>query len=106
AKPDHADLRAHHLAAGRLGNEAGVGTVAALQGRERTDAGALFFDYGLEVNPPGRLQAGRLDRVQRIECADGARLHVAGAAAIHLAVLDDRRRSEEHTSELQSRENL
>ena len=88
AKPDHADLRAYHLAAGRLGDEAGVGTVAALQGRERTDAGALFFDHGLKVNPPGRLKAGHLDRVERIECADGARLHVAGAAAIQLAVLD------------------
>ena len=30
AKPDHADLRAHHLAAGRLRDEAGIGTIAAL----------------------------------------------------------------------------
>ena len=93
AKPDHADLRAHHLAAGRLGNEAGIGAVAALQGRERADAGTLLLDHGLKVNPRGRLQARGLDRIQRIERADGARLHVAGAAAIHLAVLHRRART-------------
>ena len=77
--------------AGRLRDEAGIGAIAALQGRERADAGALLLDHGLEMNARGRLQAGGLDRIQRIERADGARLHVAGAAAVHLAVLDDRR---------------
>ena len=51
AKPDHADLRAHHVAAGRFRNEAGIGAIAALQGRERADAGALLLDHGLKVNP-------------------------------------------------------
>ncbi len=50
-EPDHADLGAHHLAVGRLGDEAGIGAVAALQGRERTDAGALLLDHRLEMNP-------------------------------------------------------
>src|SRR5665647_3291820 len=90
-KPDHADLRAYHLGAGRLGNETGVGAIAALQGRERADAGALLLDHGLEVNPRGRLQPCGPDRVERIKRADGAGLHVAGAAAIHPAVLDHRR---------------
>src|SRR5262249_5658201 len=36
-------------------------------------------------------QAGRLDGGKRVECADRARLHVAGAATVHPAVLDDRR---------------
>jgi hypothetical protein len=38
------------------------------------------------MNPRGRLQAGGLDGVERVERADGARLHVAGAAAIQSAV--------------------
>jgi len=37
AKPDHANLRAHHPTRGRLRNETGIGAIAALQGRERTD---------------------------------------------------------------------
>src|SRR5262249_35659600 len=41
AKPDHADLRADHRTARRLRDEAGVGAIAALQGRERPDTGAL-----------------------------------------------------------------
>ena len=91
AEPDHTDLRAHHLAAGRFGNETGIGAIAALQRRERADAGAFFLDHALKVNPRGRLEAGGLDRIERIERADGAGFHVAGAAAIHPAVLDDRR---------------
>jgi hypothetical protein len=92
AKPDHADLRAHHLAGRRLRNEAGVGTIAALQGRERASAGALLLDHGLKMNPRGRLEARGLDCVERIECADGTGLHVTGAAAVHPAVLHHRRK--------------
>ena len=64
-EPDHADLRAHHPAAGRLGDEAGVGAIAALQGRKRADPGAFFLDHGLEMDAPGRLETGRLDRIER-----------------------------------------
>ena len=91
-KPDHADLRTHHFASGRLGNETGIGPIAALQGRERADAGAFFFNHGLEVDPRRRLESSRLDRVERIQRADGAGLHVAGAAAIHLSVFYQRRK--------------
>ena len=91
AKPDHADLRADHGLAGRLRDEAGVGAVTALQGRERADAGALLLDHGLKMDSRGRFQAGGRDRIERIERADGARLHVAGAPAIHPAVLNGRR---------------
>src|SRR5947209_7913960 len=66
AEPDYADLRAHHVAGGRLGNEAAIGAIAALQGRERTDTGALLLDYRLKMNPRGRLQARRLDGVERV----------------------------------------
>src|SRR5260370_35748744 len=90
-KPDHADLRAHHLAGGRLWNETGVGAVAALQGRERTDTGALLLDHGLKVDSSSRLQPRGPDRVERIERADGAGLHVADAAAVHPAVSYHRR---------------
>ena len=58
---------------------------------KRADAGALLLDHRLEMNPRRRLEAGGLDRIEGVERADGAGLHVAGAAAIHLAVLDDRR---------------
>ncbi len=91
AKPDDADLRAHHLAGCRLGNETGIGTIAALQGRERADAGALLLDDRLKMYPRGRLEARGPDRIERVERADGAGLHIAGAAAIHPAVLHDRR---------------
>ena len=85
-KPDYTDLRAHHLAGCRLRNETAVGAIAALQGRKRTDAGTLLLDHGLKVNSRGRLEARSPDRIECIECADGAGLHVAGAAPVHPAV--------------------
>src|SRR5690242_335918 len=91
AKPDHPDLRTHHPAAGRLRNETGVRAIAALQRREGTDTGALLLDDGLKVDPCRRSEACGLDCVQRVERADGARLHVEGAAPIHPAVADNRR---------------
>src|SRR5436305_10003873 len=90
AKPDHADLRAHHPARGRLGNETGVGAIAALQSRERAEPGALLLDHGLKMNPRRGLEARSLDCIERIERADSAGFHVAGATAVHLAVPDDR----------------
>src|SRR5436305_1042872 len=92
AKPDHADLRAHHLARGRLGNETGVGTIAALQGRERADARALLLDHGLKMYPRRGLEARGPDSIEGIERADSAGFHVAGATAVHLAVPDGRRK--------------
>ena len=92
AKPDHTYLRAHQLAAGRLRDETGIRPIAALQRRERADAGALLLDDGLKMDTRGRPEAGSPDRVEGIERANGARLHVAGAASIHLAVADNRRK--------------
>ena len=49
---------------------------------------SALLDHGLEVDARRRLEAGRLDRIERVQRADRARLHVAGAAAIHPALLD------------------
>src|SRR5215472_13310115 len=92
AKPDHTYLRAHQLAAGRLGDKTGIRPIAALQRRECADAGALLLGDGLKMDSRSRPEAGSPDRVERIERANGARLHVAGAASVHLAVADDRRK--------------
>jgi hypothetical protein len=90
-EPDHPDLGANQLFRGRLGDQAAVGAVAALDGRQRANPGALLLDHRLEVNPRGRTQAGVADRVERIERGDGAGLHVGGAAAVQPAVPHFRR---------------
>src|SRR5271169_725776 len=91
AKPDHADLRAYHSAGGRLGYETGVGTIAAMQSRERADASAFLLDHRLEVNPCGRFQSSSLDGIKRVKRTDGTGFHVAGAATVHPPTLYDRR---------------
>src|SRR3954451_135158 len=92
AKPDYAHLRAHHLAGSRLGNETGVGAIPALQRGERAHPCTFFLDHGLEVDAGGRLETCGLDRIQGIELAYSAALHIASAAAIHSAVFYHRRK--------------
>ena len=87
-EPDDADLGADQLAVGGLGNQAGIGPVAALQRGERAEPGALFLDHRLQVDAARGREPGRLQRVEGIERGDGAGLHIAGAAAVEPAVLD------------------
>ena len=89
-EPHDADLaRSTPLARG-LGDQRRVGPVAALQAGERAVAGEFLLDHRLDEDVGGRLEAGPLQRFQGEQAADPARLHVAGAAAVHPAVLDDR----------------
>ena len=74
-KPDHPDLGAQHVSVGGFDDEAGVGPVAALEGRERPEAGALLLDHRLEVDPAPRREAGSLEGVEREERGDGRPPH-------------------------------
>ena len=87
-EPHDADLRHGEHARRRLGNERGIGAIAALQAGQRAVAGAFLLDDRLLVDVGRRLVAQRAERAQRKDVEDEAGLHVARAAAIHPAVLD------------------
>ena len=57
---------------------------------ERAIAGQFLFDDGLDIDRRGRAIADAGQCIERGEIGDAAGLHVAGAAAIHPAIADDR----------------
>ncbi|KAG0919688.1 hypothetical protein G6F31_021014 [Rhizopus arrhizus] len=89
-EPQPADVGAHQHVLFGLGNDDGVGLVAAQQRRQRAVAGAFLFDDRLEVDGRGGRVTGGAHRVVGIQVGGQAGFHVGGAAAIHPAV-DDRR---------------
>ena len=58
-EPQHADLATDEPVPHRLGDEHGVGAVAALQAGEGAVAGALLLDHRLHMHVGGRLVADR-----------------------------------------------
>ena len=90
AEPDRAELGAKQLVLHRLGDQAGVGAVAALERRQRAVAGALLLAHRLDEHVARRGEAGVAERVEREHHGRDADLHVVGAAAMHEAVFDQR----------------
>ncbi len=87
-EPHDADLRHRERAARRLGDQRGVGAIAALQAGERAVAGAFFLDHRLLIDVGRRHVAKRAERPQREDVQDQPGFHVARAATVHPAVLD------------------
>ena len=55
-EPDHADIGAHELLLLGLGDQRGVGAVAAQMRHQRAVAGGFLLDHRLHVDGRGRLQ--------------------------------------------------
>ena len=75
-KPKHADVGAHQLLVHRLGDQRGVGAIAAQMRHQRAVAGRFLFDHGLQIDRRRRLQADATQRLKRVEIGRMARLHV------------------------------
>ena len=86
--PDDADLRGHQLFVEGLGNQGRISGITALQARKRTVAGAFFLDHRLDIDVGGRLITGVAQRVECVQISHQPCLHVAGAAAVHPAIVD------------------
>ena len=89
-EPEHADIGAHDRLLGRLGDQRGIGLVAAQMRHQRAVAGRLLLDHRLDVDGRGGLQADAAQRVEREDVRRSARLHVGAAAAIHPVAVDSR----------------
>ena len=90
AKPHHPHLGRHQALLEGLGDDRGVGLVAARQAGERAVAGAFLLDHRLQIDRRGGLHADVAERLERHGVGDDAGFHVANAAAVEAAVAHHR----------------
>ena len=87
-EPEHAGVGAHQLLVLGLGDQHGVGPVAAQMGHQRAVAGRFLLDHGLDVDGRGGLEADAAERVEGEEVGGVPGLHVGPAAAVEPVALD------------------